>query len=691
MHRKKDIGKRALMIILAAMLAAPTAAVQQYTAYAAEAEENSQEEAGEETAETENAEAEDTESAEAETAEADAEGAEAAPEETAEGATDAAAPAEEPADIAEGEVAEEGTGTEKPEGGAAGSLADELINQRMQIADDDIMQIRIGYQFDDGSFDEWARGTAFVVGSRYLLTRQSLINTKTESGLYKKILKEKDELYKRIGVSLSDEVTTEKHIKFYVEDRDGHTLPVSDTSIKSGMGLVVLKNALENVPPIVFADPNKTGFAEGMQVNLKAAGNMNGRCDVVTLSGTVVANEDKSASFSFTVDSTGSNIDGAPLYNDDGHVIGMVSAGGDVMTGYTINALETFLSTNGVQYRSIEQIEKELAEIERQAKEAEMAENGEGKIDFSDLEAAIKAAESIEDLSGYTEETAEPFSAALEEAKKVMANEEATQEEIDAAAKSLKTAQGALEEKKSILESLPIVPIAAAIAAIIVAVTVILVIKKKKDDDDDDDDEYEEKPKKQEKKSQKRSGGRKEEKRSTSSSSRSYMNDDDYSDSSSYKGEYVNDDGLDITHRSARRGRRVTEEDASPSLSYADYYDDPDGKVSVLDEDGSSDTTLLSKKTYLIRKDNGKRIPIVKDKFVIGKERKKVDYCIGGNPTVSRTHCRLRLINDQFYIEDLDSSNFTYVDGNQIPANKPVLLEDGATIKLSNVEFEFHN
>ena len=45
------------------------------------------------------------------------------------------------------------------------------------VADDDILLIRIGYEFDDGSFDEWMRGTGFIVGPRYILTRQSLIDT----------------------------------------------------------------------------------------------------------------------------------------------------------------------------------------------------------------------------------------------------------------------------------------------------------------------------------------------------------------------------------------------------------------------------------------------------------------------------------------------------------------------------------
>ena len=659
--RRREGNKRGSAVrIMAVLLAASLTTVQPYGVFAADAEET----------------VEVTDETQEESA---------AEEESGEAGTDTeAAAAEEPADKespkekeAPKEEAKDKEVPEKKEKSAASSIADELTNQRMQIADDDILQIRIGYVFDDGSFDEWTRGTAFVVGPRYLLTRQSLINTRTESALYKKALKEKEELYKRVGVSLNDEVTAEKHIRFFVEDREGHTLAVSDTSIKNGLGLVVLKNSLENVPAVVFADPTKTGLAEGMQVNLKAAGNMDGRCDVMTISGTVVPNEDKDAGFSFTADDAGANIIGAPLYDTNGHVIGMVSGDGDTMTAFTISALETFLSMNGIQFRSIEKIQLELAEIEREAKEAEKKEEDQEKPDFSELEAAIADAESIESLSGYTDETAGAFSGALESAKAVLANEEATQEEADSAAKTLKTAQNALEEKKGILDDLPIIPIAIAVAVLAGVVSAVLaLLKKKKSDTDDDEEETYEEPKREKKKSAKKKTNN-----DTLSGSDSY--DDD-----SHGSGFINDDGIDITYREAKGGR-VTE-DESPGFTYMDPDDDPDGKVQVLDEDGSSNTTLLSKKAYLIRKDNGKRIPITKDKFVIGKERRKVDYCIGGNPTISRQHCRIRLVNDNLYLEDLDSMNYTFIDGDQIPAYQPIQLEDGNVIRMSNVDFEFH-
>ena len=54
------------------------------------------------------------------------------------------------------------------------SVREALENERAMVADDDILLIRIGYEFDDGSFDEWMRGTGFIVGPRYILTRRRI-------------------------------------------------------------------------------------------------------------------------------------------------------------------------------------------------------------------------------------------------------------------------------------------------------------------------------------------------------------------------------------------------------------------------------------------------------------------------------------------------------------------------------------
>lgn len=71
------------------------------------------------------------------------------------------------------------------------------------------------------------------------------------------------------------------------------------------------------------------------------------------------------------------------------------------------------------------------------------------KVNLSELKTLIKAAKEIELKEGlYTKESAEAFTKALEKAEAVYENKESTQEEIDEAAKNLKTAQSKLVKAK---------------------------------------------------------------------------------------------------------------------------------------------------------------------------------------------------------------------------------------------------
>ena len=95
------------------------------------------------------------------------------------------------------------------------SMAEELKNQTATISDDAVFQIRIGYEFDDGSVDEWARGSGFLIGDKYLVTSQTLADVSVNSSLYSEIVDAKKDAYKKVGIILTDAETTEKHIKIY--------------------------------------------------------------------------------------------------------------------------------------------------------------------------------------------------------------------------------------------------------------------------------------------------------------------------------------------------------------------------------------------------------------------------------------------------------------------------------------------
>lgn len=92
---------------------------------------------------------------------------------------------------------------------------------------------------------------------------------------------------------------------------------------------------------------------------------------------------------------------------------------------------------------------------------------------------------------------------------------------------------------------------------------------------------------------------------------------------------------------------------------------------------------------YLVRSKNNEKIPVNKPVFRIGKERSYVDYFIGDNTAISRSHANIVNHNEEYFVVDTNSTNHTYVNGGMIQSNVEVKLAHGTRIRLANEEFEF--
>ena len=595
-----------------------------------------------------------------------------ATEDTAEGGTQGsteAASTEEPKD----------TGTEEPgkeePSNPETSVREALDNERAMVADEDILLVRIGYEFDDGSFDEWMRGTGFIVGPRYILTRQSLIDTASDSALFARILKERGEAYKRVGVNLMTAEEAAKHIRYFVSDREGNRIEVSDSSMKSGLGLIVTKKAMD-IPACVFAKMSVDDLAEGTVVHAKTAADMGEQFTVRAFDGKVYIDEEQTAGFAFQMDTQGGAPIGAPVYDDNGHVIGLIASDSQELTSYSEKALEAFLSMNGVDFRSSEQMEAEKEAQRAEETKDDLYSAEMDAVDKTLLEEAITRA-SAADLEEYTEESSEALREALERAKDVDVRDDASQDEVDEALRVLEAAYEGLTAKgkfSGISEFLSghgrtILTIAAVFLGVLVAAAVMF------------------------RKGIIRTGRKLRKVRARNDKEiEDILRERDEEENREY--EYADDEFADMTRREKDRSARIPRDMGGEDLEYADEDDLEEDRATDLEEDGedgSSDTTVLTRKAYLIRIDNGRKIPISKKDFAIGKEKSKVDYCISGDTTVSRVHALIRNIGGKYYIEDQASTNYTYYEGKQIPEYKPVCLKDGSRFKLSEVEFEFHS
>lgn len=627
-------------------------------------------------------------------------------------------------------------GTSQTEAEKTNSMAEELKNQTATISDDAVFQVRIGYEFDDGSFDEWARGSGFLIGDKYLVTSQTLADVSVNSSLYSEIVDAKKDAYKKVGIVLTDAETTEKHIKIYITNTNGDKLEYKKTISKNGMGVIILKKAA-TTPICVFASESKLSFAANDTVNLKYAGKDDSKAAIQTSEGKIFTPEDSEAAkagFYFKADTTAGNALGAPVYNGNGNITGMVSAissqDNASITALDQTAVQTFLSSNNIDYKTLAQVQKEqkAAEEKQARKDAEAAQGAVAKT--KKLKEALKNAEDVERRL-YTAESLKDMDNAVEKGQKILKSRAKTQAQVDAAAKNINKAMDKLVRKNIFQRILGggiavLACVGGGIAAI-VAVIVAIILKKKKgkvkvdkkgsSTPAEDDEKYgysedlrrmeetdlkeqrhinenaENIRKAKEEKEREEAGARRATQENNAASKKTAapgrdiyadFEDDDFDDL---------DKDIDVTTRVKPKTDRVPGNAMQNGIIYAEGVDD-DG-VSILDDDdGSEDTTVLGRnrlpKGYLIRMDNGRRIDITKDNFLIGKERKKVDYCIGGDSSVSRIHAMIRIIQGGFYIEDQDSTNYTFVNNNQIPAYKAVYIQDGSIIRISDVEFEFH-
>lgn len=84
-----------------------------------------------------------------------------------------------------------------------------------------------------------------------------------------------------------------------------------------------------------------------------------------------------------------------------------------------------------------------------------------------------------------------------------------------------------------------------------------------------------------------------------------------------------------------------------------------------------------------ITRKNGDRCTLVKYPTVIGKGT-DVDLLIPNNPAVSRRHACILRNGNIFAVEDLGSTNGTFVGSYRVPGASPTILTDGDELRLAN-------
>ena len=342
---------------------------------------------------------------------------------------------------------------------------------------------------------------------------------------------------------------------------------------------------------------------------------------------------------------------GGPLVDSDGNVVAVNNSmitTGDQNYYYSvqIDVVREILDTLGIQYDSVDNQALTNTgdgdDISNQTDASDVVEEPTTEalpqIDKSGLESAISDAETLEE-EDYSEESWNNLDEKLNEAYAVNENSEVSQTEVDDARAQLELAMEEMDDKSSFPVILVVV-LVVVVLAVVVVVVIISTRKKKKPVQNTPADQK--------------------------------------------------NDWVDYT--------KSTPSDYPAGGS--DYGNSPmggfdnmqAGETSVLNE-GAGDTTILNNQStvhaVLYRKSNFENIKINKSNFFIGKERKKVDFCISNNNSISRIHAEVIMRNGTFYLVDQKSTNGTYVNGVRLTPLQETELKNGDIIQLSDEEFEF--
>ena len=89
----------------------------------------------------------------------------------------------------------------------------------------------------------------------------------------------------------------------------------------------------------------------------------------------------------------------------------------------------------------------------------------------------------------------------------------------------------------------------------------------------------------------------------------------------------------------------------------------------------------------LLHEKTGARIPIMRPVLKIGKKAGLVDYCIEGNPSISRRHADIVSRDGGCYLVDRGSLNKSYVNGRIAEPDQEIPLHSGDKISLADEIF----
>ena len=528
---------------------------------------------------------------------------------------------------------------------AEGDEAGTAVTATTEDPANGILQVMLAYEDDGGQRTYFTGGTCFLINEEYVVTNKHIFDldvADSETGLTTREI-----IMQTLG--LDELPDNDPHLKLFVfANRDTNVEATVHENAQSDVldfAALQLSEKIYGRQPLVLGDSDSivqrdNVYAYGFPADSISNKNFNTKDDVSISSG-IVSKVTVTGSVDIiehTAQLNNGN-SGGPLLNEAGEVVGINEFIVDQKNySIQINAIKEILDTWGIPYTG-----------------GTGGSTGGGteptELTVEDLQAKIDTAKALS-LDGYTEESVKAFQDAIAEAESVAAGNPDSAA-IESAINDLSAAQSGLtptpkpddiddEETAEGPNWFLIGGIIAIVVIVIVVVVIIIVVV---------------------------NGNKKK------------------------KAKQVPPVQQKVTPPvQPVQPNTPPVSPVQPGGYPTMPQDDGAGETTLLDS-GAGETTLLGGGmggAYLIRKKNGEKIPITSQNFAIGKERRRVNYCISDNTSVSRYHVVIMKKGSDYYAADQKSSNFTFVNGVQLSPYQETLLTDRSTLKLSDEEFEFH-
>ena len=503
-----------------------------------------------------------------------------------------------------------------------------------------ILQVMLAYVDDGGNRTYFSAGTCFLINEEYAVTNKHVFDLDT-------VMSDGTTLGETImdTMGLSDLEANDSHLKLYVfANRDTNVEATVDENAQSDVldfAALKLSRKIVGRQPLVIGDSDgikqqDTVYALGFPADSIQNKKFNTKEDVSITNGIISKVTTGDVDIIEHTASLNSGNSGGPLLNDKNEVIGINEfIVGKKGYSIQINAIKEILDDYGISYSTSGSPSAVDTEDNTDDTTVDTTEDTLNPDLVTALQSEITKAKKI-DTKKYTEDSVKVLTDQISSAEAVANNVSATNDQVTTATSDLKAAVSALEEKSG-PNFLMIGGIAAAVVIIIIVIIVIIVTSKGKN-----------------------------KKASTAP----------------------------VTSVPPVNPAQPVQPQEKPFTPVQPQYQEPEGagETTLLDS-GAGETTLLGGgggSAYLIRKKNGEKIAINSQNFAIGKERRRVNYCISDNTSVSRYHVVIVKKGADYYAADQKSSNFTFVNGVQLSPYQETLLTDRSTLKISDEEFEFH-